>query len=549
MSLGSSRRRGPVGLGVLGTLGIVLCLVVMIIAILVLREDAGSDGQAGNKIVYGLTLNASGFDPHIFRSSELGIPFYSVYDTLIYRHPQTNEFVPGLAERWEMSPDGLTWTFYLRQDVKFHDGTPFNAQAVAVNLDRIMNPDNASGKAKFLLGPYTGYTLLDDYTIMLHLSEPYAPLLDGLSQVYLGIASPKALGKYTKNNYQFHQVGTGPYKLVDFVAGDHITLKRNEDYAWGPVFYAPHTAQSLDTIEFRFYEDPPTRALALQSGAVQMIGELLPTDVELLQSDASLKVFRVPVPGMSQHFVFNVQRAPTDEQAVRQALIYATNRTAIVDAVFQGLSPVAHGPLSAITPFYDTALETLYPFDAEYARSLLASAGWTDSDADGTLDRNGEKLKLTMVFAPWNQLSDVAQLIQSQWADIGIELELIQVADLPTLRSYATADERAYNLIAFYDFNVDASVLNQYFLTGGANNWSGFSDPEVDGWLNEATRQVADETRAPLYASIQERLMDQAVVLPIRDYVNLDGTSARLDGVIFAAQGWWPLLTNILLTP
>jgi peptide/nickel transport system substrate-binding protein len=538
-----------VGIGVLGTLGIVLCLVVVIVAILVLREDAGSEGEVGNKIVYGLTLNASGFDPHIFRSSELGIPFYSVYDMLIYRHPQTNEFVPGLAERWEMSPDGLSWTFYLRHDVKFHDGTPFNAQAVGVNLDRIMNPDNASGKAKFLLGPYTGYSLVDDYTITLNLSEPYAPLLDGLSQVYLGMASPKALGKYTKNTYQFHQVGTGPYKLAEFVAGDHITLKRNQDYAWGPVFYAPPTDQSLDTIEFRFYEDPPTRALALQSGAVQMIGELLPTDVELLQSDAALRVFRVPVPGMSQHFVFNVQRAPTDELAVRQALIYATNRTAIVDAVFQGLSPVAYGPLSAITPFYNAALEAGYPFDPEYARSLLASVGWTDSNADGTLDRNGEKLKLTMVFAPWNQLPDVAQLIQSQWADIGIELELIQVADLPTLRNYATADERAYNLIAFYDFNVDASVLNQYFLSEGANNWSGFSDPEVDGWLNEATRQVADETRAPLYGSVQQRLMDQAVVLPIRDYVNLDGTSARLDGVIYTAQGWWPLLPNILLTP
>lgn len=547
MSLGSSRRRRPVGFGVLGTLAVVLCLAVVGVVVLVLREGSGNGGNEGNKIVYGLTLNPSGFDPHRNVSSELGIPFYSVYDTLVYRHPQTMDFVPGLAERWEMSPDGLSWTFYLRHDVKFHDGTLFNAQAVAVNLDRIMNPDIASGKAKFLLGPYTGYILVDNYTITLKFSEPYAPLLDGLSQVYLGIASPKALAAYTKNTYQWHQVGTGPYMLSEFVPGNRIVLKRNKDYTWGPVFYAPPTDQSLDTIEFRFYEDPPTRALALQSGAVQMIGELLPTDVERLQGNTALRIFRVAVPGMTQQFVFNVQRAPTDDLAVRQALIYATNRTAIIDAVFQGQSPVGHGPLSAVTPFYNAAVEGMYSFDPERARALLQGAGWTDSNGDGTLDKDGEKLKLTMVFAPWNQMADVAQLIQSQWRDIGIELDLIQVPDFPTLSSYTK--DRKYNLIAFYDFGVDASVINQFYLSDGADNWSGFSDSEVDNWLHEATRQVSNDARAPLYASVQQRLMDQAVVLPIRDYVNLDGTSARLDGVIYTAQGWWPLLRNVQLKP
>ncbi len=547
MSLGSTRRRVPVSLGVLGTLLILVCLAAAVIALLVLRESSDSQTQSGTRIVYGLTLNPSGFDPHIHNSNELGIPFFSVYDTLVYRHPQTADFVPGLADRWEMSPDGLAWTFYLKHGVTFHDGTPFNAQAVGVNLDRVVNPDIASRKAQYLLGPYTGYTVEDPYTITLHLSEPYAPLLDGLSQVYLGMASPKALNEYTKNSYQWNQVGTGPYKLTEFVPGDRIILTRNEDYTWGPVFYADVTDQTLDTIEFRFYVDPPTRSLALESGEVQVIGELLPTDAELLLGNTALRILRVPIAGMPQQFFFNTRRAPMDDPAVRQALIYGTNRTAIVDAVFQGQSPVAHGPLTSVTPFYDADVETMYPHDPDYARSLLQGIGYADSDGDGMLERDGAPLKLTMVFAPWNQMADVAQLIQSQWRDLGIDLELIQVPDFPTLRSYA--DEGTYDLIAYYDFGVDASILNEYYATGGANNWSGFSDVELDGWLAEATRQASPDTRAALYQSIQMRIMEQAVVLPVREYVNLDGTTARLDGVIFSAQGWWPLLRNFQLSP
>ncbi len=545
MGVVPSRRRGRVGISVLGALVLLLCAGAALVVIVAVGESS-NDNRKGTSMVYGLTLNPSGFDPHIHSSSELGIPFYSVYDTLIYRHPQTMDFVPGLAERWEMSADGLSWTFYLRHDVHFHDGTPFNAEAVAVNLDRITNPDNASRKAIFLLGPYTSYTIVDDYTITLHLSEPYAPLLDGLSQVYLGMASPTALAKYTKNTYQWHQVGTGPYKLVEIVPGDHITLERNHDYAWGPIFYADATSQSVERIEFRFYEDPPTRSLALESGEVQMIGELLPTDAELLLGNTALRIFRIPIAGMPQQFMINTQQAPTDELAVRQALLYATNRTAIVDAVFQGQSHTGYGPLTSNTPYYDPSVESLYPYDPDYARSLLQGAGFGDSDEDGIWDRNGEPLKLTMIFASWNQTPDVAQLIQSQWRDIGIDLQLLLVPDYATLS--ATADEGNYNLIAFYDFGVDASLINEFYRTDGANNWSRFSDPELDGWLAEATRQVDDATRTALYAQIQARLMDRAVLLPIREYVNLDGASTRLDGIIYSAQGWWPLLRNLQLT-
>ena len=125
---------------------------------------------------------ATRLDPHIHASSELGIPLRSVYDTLVYREPQLLGFVPGLAESWEVSEDGLTYTFNLRQDVTFHDGTPFNAEAVRVNLERILDPDTASQKAVFMLGPVERVDVLGEYQVAIVLSSPYPPLLDSLSQ-------------------------------------------------------------------------------------------------------------------------------------------------------------------------------------------------------------------------------------------------------------------------------------------------------------------------------------------------------------------------------
>ncbi|MGE5602014.1 MAG: ABC transporter substrate-binding protein, partial [Nitrososphaerales archaeon] len=187
---------------------------------------------SGGVLRYGLTLPVSGIDPHIHANSELGIALSSVYDTLVVQD-KDGAFHPSLAEKWEVSPDGKAYTFTLRKDVKFHDGTPFNAAAVAANLKRIADPATKSQKAVFLLGPYEGSDVVDDYTVRIRLKEPYAPLLGGLSQVYLGMASPAALAQWG-DQYQFHQAGTGPFKFVSYQQGQTLVLERNPDYAWAP---------------------------------------------------------------------------------------------------------------------------------------------------------------------------------------------------------------------------------------------------------------------------------------------------------------------------
>jgi peptide/nickel transport system substrate-binding protein len=521
-------------------LSVLLLLAVFVLAGCV--QDSGEEEVS--EIVYGLTLAPTGIDPHINASAELGIPLRSVYDTLVYRDPETMEFVPGLASSWTVSPDGLVYTFDLRSDVTFHDGEPFNAEAVRVNLERILSPDTASQRAASLLGPVSEVQVLGEYQVAIVLSEPFAPLLDGLSQPYIGIASPAALSEWDTATYQFHQVGTGPYRFVSYDVGEQLVLERNPGYAWGPSIVSNPGVPEVERIVFRFFPDVATRALALQSGEVDIVGELLPTDAARLVAEDLIQLETVPIPGQPLQFFFNTRRAPTDSLGVRQALMYATGREAIVQAVFRGYSPVAYGPLSSATLYYDPMVEGLYVYDLIQADALFNSAGYVDSDGDGWRDDGGEPLEITIVIPPWGMTPEVAQLLESQWEDsLDIQVTIEQVASFTDLIAASQSGE--YNLISVNYFALDPYVLNAFYQSGASTNWSHVADTELDTLLMEAQTEIDPTRRARLYADAQNRIMELAVVLPVREYVNLVGVRPGIEGLHFDAQGWFPYLTDL----
>lgn len=499
----------------------------------------------GGKLIYGLTLIPSGIDPHIDASSELGIPLTSVYDTLVYQDLD-GSLVPGLAESWEVSPDGLVYTFHLRRDVVFHDGTPFNAQAVKFNLDRISSPETLSRKAADMLGPYDRTEVVDDDTVEVHFQEPYAPFLDSASQVYLGMASPAAVEQWGAE-YQLHQVGTGPFIFQEYVPSDHLTLVRNPDYAWAPEVYDHDGPAYLDEIEFRFYTDPAVRALALESGEVHVMGELPPQDAVRLEGGEGFQLHLVPVPGQPLEFFLNTNKPPTDDLRVRQALIYATDRQAIVDTIFLGYSPVAHGPLAASTMGYEPAVEEIYSHDPAQAAALLDGAGWVDSDGDGQRDKDGQPLVLQTYLMTWGYLPEVGQILQAQLQQVGIGLD-IQVLAFPA--AIEAAAEGAHNLMPMTFSSSDPSVLNTAYLSSNADggfNWSKVRDPELDRLLLEATREMDVQRRAEIYGQIQVMIMNEALILPIRDYVNINAAASSVQGLQFDRRGWFPWLHDVHL--
>lgn len=492
------------------------------------------------RIVYGLTLAPTGIDPHINASAELGIPLTSVYDTLVYQDPETGEFVPGLAERWEVSEDGLVYTFYLRRGVKFHDGTPFNAEAVRFNLERITSPDLASQKARFMLGPFERAEVVDEYTVRILLRAPFSPLLDSLSQVYLGMASPTAVQKWGQE-YQMHQVGTGPFVFAEYVPSGHILLRRNPDYNWAPSVYRHQKAQ-LEEVEFRFFTDPATRSPALESGEADVVGEVPPQDAVRLRDNPNFRIESVAIPGSSLMFLMNTTRPPLDDLRVRQALLYGTDRRAIVSAVFRDTSPVACGPLAAVTFGYDPAVCEYYPYDPARAAALLEEAGWTDTDGDGIREKDGQPLALDLYLMSWGYLPAIGELLISQWTQLGIQVNAQKVRYPEALQ---IGQEGRHHLMPFQVSGSDPDLLRQFFHSESGFNWAKVNDPEMDRWLIEGMQTADRDRRAALYSQVQHRVMEQALVLPIRDYVNLNGVNNRVQGLRFDAQGWFPWLIDV----
>jgi len=512
------------------------------VAVIALAGCRAGEGDS-QKLVYGLTLAPSGIDPHIHASSELGIPLTSVYDTLVFLSPDTGEFVPGLATGWTISDDGAAYTFTLRKAVRFHDGTRFDAAAVKFNLDRVMDPETGSQKARYMLGRLDSVTVEDESTVTIHLAEPYAPLLDSLSQVYLGMASPTAVKRWGNADYQFHQVGTGPYTFLEYIPGDHLTLVRNPDYDWGPELYDRDHA-SVTEIEFRFYQDPSTRAIALESGQVDIMGEIPPQDAGRLDANADFVLYPVPIPGQPLQLFFNTARPPTDELSVRQALIMSADRAAIARTVFESWSPVAHGPLTAVTRGHVREFESWYPLDPDRAGDLLAGAGWVDTDDDTVRHRDGQPLTVDLYYMGWGLMPEVAQMLESDWRAIGVQVNAQLVSYPAALEAAANGD---HNVIPFNLSGTDPAQLNSFYFSGGGFNWSKIHDPELDAWLNEAAAIGEWSGRLELYLKAQTRIMEEALLLPIRDYVNLNAASARVSGLRFDARGWFPLLVDVQL--
>ena len=500
---------------------------------------AACAAPAETELRYGLTLSPTGIDPHINASVELGIPLSSVYDTLVFQDPETGEFVPGLASDWEISPDGLTYTFHLREDVLFHDEQRFDAQAVKANIEYVLDPDHRSQKAASMLGPLKEVEVLEPYSVAFHLERPFAPLLDSLSQVYLGMASPAALETWGPGDYQFHQVGTGPYRFVEYLQDDHLILQRNPDYSWGPAIYRSNQAE-VEKITFRFFEDPATRALALESGQVDIIGELPPLEAERLGALEDFEIRPISIPGQPLQFIFNTQLPPTDDPLLRQALVLAVDRAKIVETVFGGYSPVASGPLAASTFGYSSG--AVFPgYDPQAARSLLEQAGWGAG-------AGSKALELKLVVPDWGSNPEVGQLVAAAWEALGARVTLEVVAGFGPL-SEARAKGN-YHAIGMNSFGTDPDLLRPFFASDGFFNWSGYRDPALDELLSQAAAAFdSDQQRSDRYAELAEQVREQWLILPIRDYVNLVGVNRRVEGLRFSPQGWFPYLIDLRLHP
>ena len=274
------------------------------------------------------------------------------------------------------------------------------------------------------------------------------------------------------------------------------------------------------------------------------MGEIPPQDAQRLSDDPDFQLIPVALPGTPLQIFLNTQRPPTDDLKVRQALIYAADREAMVTAIFKNLSPVAHGPLNAATMGYDEQVAGLYNHDPGVAKDLLKEAGWVDTDGDGLLEKDGQPLRVEAYLMGWGFMPEVAQLLQAQFKAIGVEMQSQVVAYPAALEA---AREGKHNLIPFSLSSSDPDILRTFFHSDGGFNWAKIRDSRLDELLEEGARTLDPEKRKDLYAEAQQIIMTEALIIPIRDYVNLNAASAQVKGLRYDLRGWFPWLYDVYL--
>ena len=509
------------------TLGSILVVVLTFCSALgVSARVAAQDSPTGGEITVGLDFEPDSLDPHVTPYAVSHTVMMNVFDPLLWRDKEGN-FQPGLAERWDVSEDGTAFTFYLRDGVTFHDGTPFDAEAVKFNFDRIADPETQSGFASTLLGPYDHTEVIDPLTAKIVFSAPAPGFLDGASQAFLGMVSPAAVKEYGAD-FGRHPVGTGFMRFVEWAPQDHITLERNPDYNWAPPMFGHTGPPYLDRISFRFYPEGATRLAALQAGDVDIIDNVLNSDLAVLESDSAFQVMRAEALGLPIVIMINTAVAPTDDVAVRQALNYALDRQQMVDVAMFGASEPAHGPLAPRTPFYSSEVESMYPFDLAQAAKVLDDAGWAVGD-NGIRERDGQPLTIKWAVTPWD--APWADLAQAQLSQIGADVQITQMADAAALEAM-TGDET--NLLSTAWASSDPVVLSTVFHSkniAGGYALTKYADPALDAFLDAGESTVDETARAEAYAGAQKLIMDQAIIIPVSLWPQHVALSSAITGV------------------
>jgi peptide/nickel transport system substrate-binding protein len=500
------------------------------------------DVPQGGTLTYGVGFDVDGtLDPQVTNYDSTIRIMLNVCEPLIWM-PTATEFAPGLAESWEVSEDGLTYTFKLKEGVTFHDGTPFNAEAVQFTFDRVVesrkltaageevDPETVivPGQGFNQIDAYDHAEIVDDYTINLVLSRPFGPFLSGLNG-YLGVVSPTAVQEMGLAEFGRKPVGTGPFMVQEWVEQDHVTLVKNPDYNWGSSFFEHSGAAYLDEMIYKFISDDAVRTGTLLSGESQYIDGVDPLQLADLQENPDIVIIQQGQPGTGYILLFNLARteSPQSDVMVRRALSYALDKEAMNQAVWGGTFSPAASPLMKPTLGYEPKTEEVYTHDPAMANSMLDEAGWA---LNGEI-REKDGQPLTLYWPTQDRPNDkaMATFVQGAFREVGVDV----VVEPMEQGAYSERQEAGdYDLSFLWFSYADPDVLRTLFFSEniGNFNYANYSNPEVDQLLLDAAAATDTEVRQELYSQIQLQMLEDAVTIPLADSITYNGKRANLEG-------------------
>lgn len=438
---------------------------------------------------------------------------YAIFDTFV-NHNANMEPIPGLAESWEVAPDKVTWTFKLRKGVKFHDGTDFNADAVKFTLEAILDPKNNAGR-RSVYNVIKSVDAVDPATVKITTDGPFPDLPFLLIDRSAMIVSPTAFKKQGLADFALHPVGTGPYKFVEWVPNDHISLEANPDYWQGK--------PKIGKITYRVVPTASARTAALRSGEADIVKDISPNDLDTLRKDANLTVLQKD----STTQVTSEMRQtkpPFSDKRVRQAMNYALDRKAIVNDIMKGVGTISDTP--GLPGEWGTVRLTPYDYNPDKAKQLLTEAGYP----------NGLDANLFYVSGRWGGDDQVTQAMQAYWQAVGIRVKIQKVdnaglddmlsRDPDTMAGWTTQQVRSSS---YLDYHLYRLFQTQATHIQGFQR-SGYSDPQVDDLLAKGRSTFDLNERAKYYAEAQKLIWDDAAFVWVFVQQNLGASKKSVTG-------------------
>ncbi len=499
-------------------------LLIMMLVIPVLHP---SWAAGPTTLIWGRSGDVFTLDIPLSTDTQSTMVSTQLYNTLTRAKPGQAEVEPDLATSWSTSPDGLVWTFKLRRGVTFHDGTPLNADAVKFNIDRWADPNNpyrpkgATFEAwdYFVADTYKDSRVVDPETIQIVLKTPNAPFLSALSAISFGFASPQSIKQYGGGGVTQHPVGTGPFKFIEWVRDDHITMDANPSYF-------RQGLPKVQRVVFRVIKDNAARFLALKAGEVQLMELPNPDDVKTAQSDPNLKV--VLRPAFNTGWLrFNMNLPLFQDRRVREAVAVAINRQAIVEGLYGGYGQVSDQLLPPIM-WGRSANVKGYPFDPSRAKQLLTEAGYPNG-----VSFNFWYMPISRTYFPNGKMIGTA--IASDLAKVGIQAHLMTEDWAAYLKDRATNKFQMFMIGGTGDYGDPDDFWGYEFPKYDPKSADfSYNSPQLFSLITKARGTTNQAERAKMYAQaadmIAQDIRDIYIAhsrVPVLMRKNVDGFVAQ----------------------
>ncbi|WP_039944227.1 ABC transporter substrate-binding protein [Thermicanus aegyptius] len=473
-------------------------------------NEGVSQEKTGGTLNISLDSDPPKLDPSLSTALVDRMVFQSIFDKMV-DIDENGEIIPMLAKEWKISEDLRTYTFVLQQGVKFHDGTDFNAEAVKFNFER--NMDQGSPR-KNELKEVSKVSVVDPYTVQVELKRPFAPFLSILADRAGMMVSPAAVKKYG-DDFSNHPVGTGPFVFKERVKGSFITLEKNTNY-W------KKGMPKLNQIVYKIITDANVALMNLKSGQVDMTNRFPFKEIEKSKNDPNFTVISEPGQGY-QGIHLNVSKPPFDRKELRQAVDLLIDRDAIVNVLLSGAGTPAHSPFSPTSFAYGESDRYEKP-DLQKARDLLKKAG----------KPNGFSFTLKIGTSPLNQ--QVGQMIQTMLKPAGIQVNLEKV-EFGTLLDQTQKGNYEAAAIGWSGRPDPDQNIYDFYVTGGPQNYSFYSNAEVDRLLDEARAELDEAKRKTIYDQAMKIINEEVPYIYLYHDHNVFGISKSVDGFQYVPDG------------